>query len=152
MALNLANHQYAGDARHPFAFGGSGDARIKIDQAWGVLNLTVGSRQIVYKVLKDGWVGNFSIKASVTMDSHATPTLTWDVGVLAGTTATDADEYMAAVTNAEALAGHGTNEVAETTEVGSRVVAGDYITVTAKASAATAAAGTISLGFTFIAD
>ena len=59
---------------------------------------------------------------------------------------------MAAVTDAEALAGHGTNEVAETTEVGSRVVAGDYITVTAKASAATAAAGTISLGFTFIAD
>ena len=152
MALNLTDHQFAGDARTPFAFGGRGDGSVKIDQEWGVLNLVIASRQRVYKVLKDGWIGNFSIKASNEMDSHATPLLTWDVGVLAGVTSTDVDEYMTAVTDVEALAGHGTNLVAETLEVGSRVVAGDYITVTVKASAATAVAGTISLSFQFFAD
>jgi hypothetical protein len=152
MALNIPNHQYAGDARVPFAFGGRGDGSVKIDQLWAVANLTAGSRQLVYKVLKDGWIGNFSIKASNSMDTHASQTLTWDVGVFQGVTATDADEYMAAVTNVEALAGHGTNEIAETTEVGSRVVAGDYISVTAKANSATAVAGTISLSFQFFAD
>ncbi len=152
MALNIPNHQYAGDARTPFSFGGTGDGSVKINQLWGVLNLVIASRQVVYKVLKDGWIGNFSIKASNLMDSNASPLLTWDVGILQGVTATDVDEYMTAVTDAEAFAGHGTNLVAETLEVGSRVVAGDFITVTVKASAATAVEGTVSLSFQFFAD
>ena len=145
------NHQFAGDARVPFSFGGAGNGRITITTNWPVADLTAANSQKLYKVAKAGYVSNFQIKADADMDTHATPTLTWDVGIT-GVTATDVDEFMAAVTGDEAFAGHDTNEVAETTELGTRVVAGDYITLATKGAGLTGAAGNVTVGFTFIPE
>ena len=150
MALNLADHQYAGDARSAFAFGGSGKGRINVDQDWAVANLTINSQQNIFKVAKAGWVSNFAIKTSVDMDPHATPLLTWDVG-----TDTDDDEFIAAATSLLAYAGVTTNTASTGTATepnGFPVAAGDYIVVSVKAAAtASGVAGTVSVAFDFVA-
>lgn len=144
-------HQMAAAKRVPFAADGGGSGRLNITSAWAASELTAGNSKNIFYFKDNGYVSNFSIKASADMDTHATPTLTWDVG-LAGVSTTDADEFMAAVTGDEAYAGHDTNVVDESTELGFRVVAGDYITLASKAAAATGAAGNIKLAFDFNAE
>jgi len=148
------NHQFAGDARSMFSFGGQGDGRIAITTNWPAADLTAANIQKLFRFQRTGRVGNFTIYADGEMDSHATPTLTWQVGVDGTDTATttDPNKYMSAVTDAEAVAGHGTNELAETTEAGSRVIAGDYITLGTLAAAATGVAGNVTIAFTFFPE
>lgn len=149
-----ANHQFAGDARNPFSYGGVGDGRITIKTNWPAADLTAANIQKLFKFQRTGRVGNFTIVADADMDTHATPTLTWQVGVdgTATATTTDPNKYMSAVTGDEALAGHGTNELAETTEAGSRVIAGDIITLGTLGAAATGAAGNVTISFTFFPE
>ena len=148
------DHQLAGDARSPFSFGGQGDGRIAITTNWPAADLTAANIQKVFKFARTGRVGNFTIVADADMDTHATPTLTWQVGVdgTATATTTDPNKYMDAVTGDEAYAGHGTNVIAETTEAGSRVIAGDILTLGTLAAAATGVAGNVTIAFTFFPE
>ena len=141
MALNIANHQYAGDARVPFSFGGSGQGPIRVHTDWATGNLAVNSEQKVFKVLKDCYVSNFALKASA-MDSHATPLLTIDVG-----TDSDDDEFIAGTTVGRAGGTELTNVVDESTEGGFPLAAGEFIVISIKAAPATAVAGTTDLSF-----
>lgn len=144
-------HMNAAAGRKPFSADGGASGRIKLVSAWTAADATIdGNIKNVFKIQRNGYVSNFSLKADADMDTNVTPTLTWDVGIT-GVTATDADEFMAAVTGDEALAGHDTNVVDESLQLGTRVVAGDYITIgtSATGGAATAAAGNLSLAFDF---
>ena len=143
MATNLPNHQYAGDARVPFAFGGSGEGRVIIKSDWGTDNLTVNSEQKVWKCLKNCYVSNFALRVT-DMDSHGTPTLEWDVG-----TDTDDDEFIAGTgTTFGETGGYSiTNVVDESTVPGFYLAAGEYIVISVHTAAATAAAGTTTLSF-----
>jgi len=151
---NLTDHQFAGDARHPFSFGGAGSGPITVKGDWGTANLTINSQQKVYKFAKAGFVNQFAIKSDTLMDSHATPLLTVDVGIydLSATT-TDDDEFMAAVTAAQMYTGHYTNTASTgtATAAGFEVEAGDIVIVSVKAAAATAVAGEITLSFQYTA-
>ena len=152
---NLVDHQLAGDARHPFSFGGAGSGPIVVKGDWGTANLTIDSQQKIYKFAKRGYVNQFAIKSDVSMDTHATtPMLTVDVGLydLSGTS-TDDDEFMAAVTAAEMYAGHTTNTASTgtATEAGFDVDEGDIVIVSVKAAAATAVAGEITVSFKYTA-
>lgn len=153
MALDLAKHQYAGDARNAFAFGGSGKGRIVINQAWATGNLAVNSKQLIYRLDKPGWVSNFTLKTSVNMDPHDTPTLTWDVGTASSAGAiVDDDEFMAGITAALAFAGSTVNTASSgtaTAPAGFAMAADTFIVVSIKAASATATAGVVSVGFDF---
>lgn len=149
---NLTDHQLAGDARNPFSFGGAGHGAITVKADWATGNLAIDSQQKVYKFAKAGFVNQFAIKSDALMDSHATPLLTVDVGVIdLSASSTDDDEFMAAVTAAEMFAGHYTNtsSTGTATEAGFEVEAGDIILVSVKAAAATAVAGEITLSFKY---
>lgn len=139
--VNITDHQFAGDARAPFAFGGSGEGRINIHTIWGITNLTIDSEQRVYKAAKACYVSNFALQAS-DMDSHATPLLTIDVG-------TDGNDD--AFIDASTIGRTGditlTNVVDESTVAGLELAADDYIVISIEAAAATAVAGTMDLSF-----
>lgn len=141
MALNLDDHQYAGDARIPFGFGGSGEGRVHVTSEWAAANLTINSQQKIFKVAKPCYVSNFKLRTDQ-LDTHATPTLTIDVG-----TDTDDDEFIAAATVGQTGGLELTNVVDESTEAGFPLAAGEYIIVSVKAAAATAAAGTVEVSF-----
>ncbi len=143
---NITDHQYAGDARIPFGFGGSGQGRILIKTAWAAENLTVNSQQVVFKALKECFVSNFALH-STDMDTHVTPTLEFDVGQ-AGSVDDD-DEFISgsAATIGEAGGLELTNVLDESTEAGTRLAAGDTIIISVRTAAATAAAGTTYLSF-----
>ena len=85
---NITDHMYAGDARVPFSVGGSGTGRITIVTDWGTDNLGAGDQQVVFKAAKACFVSNFSLR-STDMDTDATPTLEFDVGIVS-----DDDEFI----------------------------------------------------------
>lgn len=145
---NLPNHQLAGDARHPFSFGGAGAGPITVESNLATVNMAIDSSHKIYKFAKAGYVNQFAIKTSVLMDSHTTPTLTFDVG-----TAADDDEFIAGSTAALAFAGDLTNTASTgtATEAGFLVAADSYVILSIKAAAATAVAGTVSVSFKYTA-
>jgi len=77
------------------------------------------------------------------MDTHATPTLKFDVG-----TNSDDDEFIDAATVGQGGGSTDTNVVAVTTEQwGFPLAADEYIIISVETAAATAAAGTTRLIF-----
>lgn len=145
MALNTSP-QYAGDARIPFAFGGSGRARIVVPVKFTAAEAEATGTDNIFKIAKRGVVNNFAIWAD-DLDTHATPTLVLDVGI-GGVSATDVDEFIDGATVAQT----GVAAVAagiDLTSKGFVVAAGDYITLTREvgAPATKGAAGTVWVSF-----
>ncbi len=138
---DVKTHQYGSDARVPFGFGGSGSGRIKIVTDWAAANLTINDEAIVFKTDKACVVSNFALEGT-DMDTHATPTLTFDVGIAA-----DDDEFIAASDVGQAGTTSVTNAVDESTVAGTVLAADGTIIISVKAAAATAAAGTTTLSF-----
>ena len=140
---NLTDHMYAGDARIPFSVGGQGQGRIRIDTSWGTTNLGAGDQQVVFKAAKDCYVSNFAL-VSTDMDTHATPTLEFDVGIVA-----DDDEFIVGtgLTIGEAGGTTVVNAVDESTVAGTVLAADATIIISVRTAAATAAAGTTNLSF-----
>lgn len=136
-ALNLPDHQYAGDARNPFAHGGEGEGLVRVTSEWAVLNLAADSQQRIYKVLKDGYLKDFWIRAD-DLDTNATPLIVIDVG-----DQDNDDAFIAGSTVGKAGGLSLTNVAAG----GVAVEADDYVIVSIKTAAATGAAGTIEVGF-----
>jgi hypothetical protein len=140
---NLADHQYAGDARVPFSFGGSGSGRMNIRTDWGTGNLGAGDQQVIYKAAKNCYVSNFAI-FSEDMDSHATPTLSFDVGIVA----TD-DLFIngGALTIGEVGGRSVVNNVDESTVAGTVLLADATIIISVDDAATTAVAGYTLVSF-----
>ena len=142
MASNLTDHQYCDGLRTGSGFG-KDRTTVKIESSWGTANLTVNSQQRVWKTKRACFVSNFVLRAD-DMDTHATtPTLAFDVG-----TNTDDDEFIANSAVGQAGGWEQTNVVDTSTEqAGFQLAAGEYIIISVKTAAATAAAGTTTLWF-----
>jgi hypothetical protein len=142
---NLPNHQYAGDARTPLGFGGSGAGHFFIKSDWGTDNLGAGDQQIVFKAAKACYVKNFALRSD-DCDSHATPTLEWDVG-----TQTNDDEFITGLSKTIGEAGGttltNTASTGTATEAGFLLAADDQIIVSVRTAAATPQAGSTYLSF-----
>ena len=142
MALNLPDHQYAVDANRPGSGFGKVSSQVVIETNWAAANLTVDSQQRVWKCDRSCFVRGFVLTAT-DMDTHATPTLKFDVG-----TNSDDDEFIDAATVGQGGGSTDTNVVAVTTEQwGFPLAADEYIIISVETAAATAAAGTTRLIF-----
>lgn len=143
MASNLNDHAYADGLRPGSGFGRERNT-VVVSEEFGTANLTVNSQWRVYKANRACLVSNFVI-ATDQLDTHATPTLTIDVG-----TNTDDDEFIAGTTVGQTGGVEATNTASSgtaTEPTGFPLAAGEYIIVSVKAAAATAAAGTVKLWF-----
>jgi hypothetical protein len=136
MATVLTPHAYAGDAR--MAFGGNGKGRVTITSEWTALDLVISSYQKVFKAAKECVISNVIVSAD-DLDTHASPTITIDVGIFGG----DDDVFVAASTAGQA----GVTTVTNATADGALLAADAVMMVSLKAAAATAAAGTIKITF-----
>lgn len=145
MALNTTP-QYAGDARHPFGFGGSGRSRIVVPVKLTASEAETTGNHNIFKCLKRGAVNNFAIWAD-DLDTHATPTIVLDVGIT-GVSATDTDEFIDGATVAQA-GGADVDTGIDLTSKGFEVAANDYITLGIQVAAATGAAGTVWVSFDY---
>jgi hypothetical protein len=135
--------QYAGDARVPFAFGGSGEGRISIPVDWDADELTLANVKTIFTAAKACYISNFAIY-SEDMDSHATPTLEWDLGVTGNTDALLAGD---ALTIGE-LGGHSVlNSTSEANVAGTVLEADAVVLLSVLIAAATGAAGTVTVSF-----
>lgn len=143
MASNLTDHQYAADARDPVGFNGNGLELVVCESNWGAANLTINSQHKLFKAAEACFVSDFSL-VSDQLDTHATPTLTLDVG-----TDSDDDEFIAASTVGQTGGTELTNTASTgtATEAGFPLAAGEYIIISVKAAAATAAAGQTTVRF-----
>lgn len=143
MAVNLDDHQYCDGLRTGSGFG-QGVSTVVVSSEWPAASLTINSQQRVFKVNRACFVKNF-VLATDQLDTHATPTLTIDVG-----TNTDDDEFIAGSTVGQTGGTEATNTASSgtaTEPAGFPLAADEYIIVSIKAAAATAAAGTIKLWF-----
>lgn len=149
--VNLVDHQYAGDARVPFSFGGSGSGHVFIKTTWDTDNLNVGDQQIVWKCIRDCYVKNFALRSD-DMDSHATPTLEWDVGTA---TPDSDDEFMDGASGTIGETGGtsltNTSSTGTATEAGHLLLADNTIVISVLTAAATAVAGNTYLSFDVVA-
>lgn len=143
MAVNLTDHQYCDGLRTGSGYGRECNT-VVVSSEWPAASLTINSQQRVFKVNRACFVKNF-VLATDQLDTHATPTLTIDVG-----TNTDDDEFIAGSTVGQTGGTEATNTASSgtaTEPAGFPLAAGEYIIVSIKAAAATAAAGTIKLWF-----
>ena len=140
---NLRDHMYAADARNGGGFNGNGNATFICESNWGTGNLGAGDQHKLFQAAGACVVSNFRL-VSEALDSHATPTLTLDVG-----TDTDDDEFIAASTVGQAGGTELTNTASTgtATEAGFPLADGEYIIISVKAAAATAAAGKTTVVF-----
>ena len=132
---DLAPHAYAEDARNPFGAGKNSGDTYKFELSLGTANLNAGDNFPLYKAAKDCWLEAPSMEFT-DMDTHATGTLAFDLG-----TDSNDDAFMAAVD--ASAAGSSITPVATMVAVS----AGDIISASVNTAAATAAAGTLTVGF-----
>ena len=148
MATVKTAHQYAGDARVPFSFGGSGNGRIHIVTSWTAAEVeSVLTYQAIWKAAKRGFISNMAL-ATTRMDVHATETLEWNIG----TTTTGAEIYSGTGTTFGEFAGSVLTELVHpltdvTTESGLLVPAATVFYLSVEEAAATGAAGTLYVSF-----
>lgn len=139
-------HQNAGDARTPFAFGGSGSARQNVKIAVTEEQLeTADFEWHAFKCAKAGYVSNFALRSTDVDDATG---IVLDVGIQ-GTSATDDDEFIADATVGQAGGLELTNVVDESTEAGFPVAAGDIIYLSVSTVATTGVDGEITLSFDY---
>ena len=144
MAFSVKAHQYAGDARVPFAFGGSGSGHVRIEADWSASEVaTAAGSQKIWKAAKNCYLKNFGLRVPV-MDSHATPTLEWDVGSTDG----GAEFITTASTTVGEVGGYRVINIPdESTVAGTYMAAGGIIYLTNQTKAATGVAGTVEVAF-----
>lgn len=136
---NLTDHAFAGDARNPFGNGGDGAGNFVFNFDLGTDNLTAGDTYKLFKIAQPCFITDCYLEWT-DLDTNATDLLKFDVGT-SGTTTND-DSIMATVDEGGA-AGFSTAMVAERIAL----VVGDIIEFSIDASAATAAAGNVTLSF-----
>jgi hypothetical protein len=147
MALNTSL-QYAGDARVPFAFGGSGSARVIVPIQFTAAEAETDTvTHTIFKPLKACVVRDFSTWAD---DLDAGANFEFDIGAAGDDFASgtpDVDEFIDGATVAQA----GGSSATQTTEAaaGVALTANDYITITIvdAADSAEGSAGTIWVAF-----
>jgi hypothetical protein len=143
MAVNLTDHQYCDGLRTGGGFG-QRESTVVIKEEWPAASLSINSQFRVFKANRACFVKNF-VLATDQLDTHATPTLTIDVG-----TNTDDDEFIAASAVGQTGGTEATNTASSgtaTEPAGFPLAAGEYVIISIKAAAATAAAGTVKLWF-----
>jgi hypothetical protein len=143
---NLKDHMYAADPRNGGGLRGNGVATVTCVSNWGTDNLGINDQHKLFTAAGDCIVSNFRLKADA-MDTHATPTLTLDVG-----TDSDDDEFIAASTVGQAGGTEVTNTASTgtATEAGFPIADGAEIIISCKAAAATAVAGSTTVVFDVI--
>jgi len=132
---NLTDHQFAGDARNPFGFGGDGSGNFVYNFNLGTTNLAIDSTYKMFKCAQPLFITDCFLEFT-DMDTHATPTLVFDVGIgsndnaiMSGVVGSAAGSSIAMVAERIALA------------------VDDVIEFSIKTTAATAAAGNVTLSF-----
>lgn len=142
MAYVKPAHQYAGDGRAPFAFGGSGKGRVTLKSTWAAAELTLDASQKIWKALKNCVISDVTIRVT-DMDTNASPTLEWNLG----TTATGTDIYTGNNDTIGETGGAQFDTVYDGGVIGFNLAAGAFIYLNVEEAAATGAAGTVTVQF-----
>jgi hypothetical protein len=142
MAYVKDAHQYAGDARSPFAFGGSGAGHVIIESDWKAAELTLDASQKIWKAQRNCVISSVTIRVT-DMDTHGTPTLEWNIG----TTIDGAEVYTGNTATIGETGGATFDTVYDGGVIGFNLAAGAFLYLNVEEAAATGADGTVTVQF-----
>jgi hypothetical protein len=142
MAYVKPAHQYAGDARSPFAFGGSGQGHVVLQSHWAADELTLDASQKIWKAERNCVISNVTIRVT-DMDVHGTPTLEWNLG----TTINGAEIYSGNTDTIGETGGAVFDTVYDGGVIGFNLAAGAFLYLNVEEAAATGADGVVTVQF-----